>query len=194
MSPSFDPNKDIPILTDKVYIVTGGSAGIGFGIVAHLLQHSPAKIYLLSNKEEHAEEAQQELKKWGDVEKIVEWVKCDLADLKMVDAVAERLSAEKRIDGVGFSTYSTAKLRGIYVLTCNTVDPQRGPRRRPLRRNEGRDRQPHASQRNIATTPTHVPPPRPPRHLEQSRSSTVVGATSSDDERHALQGPSGDQH
>lgn len=100
MSPSFDPNKDIPTLTGKVYIVTGGSAGIGFGIVAHLLQHSPAKIYLLSNKEEHAEEAVQELKKWGDAENIVEWVKCDLADLKMVDEVAERLAAEKRIDGV----------------------------------------------------------------------------------------------
>ncbi|KAJ4356386.1 uncharacterized protein N0V89_004419 [Didymosphaeria variabile] len=66
----FDPNTDIPDLSGKIYVVTGGSAGIGFGIVAHLLQHNPEKIYLLSNKEVHAEEAQEELaKKWGDANK-----------------------------------------------------------------------------------------------------------------------------
>ncbi|KAF1917504.1 hypothetical protein BDU57DRAFT_555353 [Ampelomyces quisqualis] len=35
-SNTFDPDKDIPDLDGKVYVVTGGSAGIGYGIVAHL--------------------------------------------------------------------------------------------------------------------------------------------------------------
>ncbi|KAI9799460.1 MAG: hypothetical protein M1833_003982 [Piccolia ochrophora] len=95
----FDPNKDIPDLAGKIYVVTGGSAGIGFGIVAHLLQHQ-AKVYLLSNKEEHAEEAVEELKEWGDVHKI-EWVQCNLADLKHTDSVAKKLKAElKTLDGL----------------------------------------------------------------------------------------------
>ncbi|KAF2145269.1 uncharacterized protein K452DRAFT_245058 [Aplosporella prunicola CBS 121167] len=95
----FDPNKDIPDLNGKVYVVTGGSAGIGFGIVAHLLQHNAAKIYLLSNKEQHAEEAQEELKKYGDVSR-VEWKKCNLEDLSQVDQVAKELSKLEQLDGL----------------------------------------------------------------------------------------------
>ena len=66
-SNTFDPNKDIPDLsgkvhiatrmlwsstkTSQVFVVTGGSAGIGFGICAHILQHNPAALYLLGKKE-----------------------------------------------------------------------------------------------------------------------------------------------
>ncbi|KAI9755890.1 MAG: putative choline transporter, neither null mutation nor overexpression affects choline transport [Chaenotheca gracillima] len=97
----FDPNTDVPDLSGKVYVVTGGSAGIGYGIVAHLLQHNPSKIYLLSAKEEHADEATTALKEWGDVDAKVEWVKTDLADLKQTDEVARRLKGElTRLDGL----------------------------------------------------------------------------------------------
>jgi len=95
----FDPNSDIPDLSGKVYVVTGGSAGIGFGIVAHLLQHNPAKILLLSNKKQHAEEAMEELKEFGDTSK-VHWIHCDLSDLKQTDGVAKELTSEKRIDAL----------------------------------------------------------------------------------------------
>ncbi|KAI9804553.1 MAG: hypothetical protein M1825_001453 [Sarcosagium campestre] len=96
----FDPNTDIPDLADKIYVVTGGSAGIGFGIVAHLLQQNPAKVYLLSNKAQHADEAVEELKKWGDTQK-VEWIKCDLANLKQTDEVAKKLKSElSTLDGL----------------------------------------------------------------------------------------------
>ncbi|KAI1669245.1 NAD-binding protein [Pyrenophora tritici-repentis] len=67
---AFDPDTDIPDLSGKVYVIIGGSAGIGYGIVAHLFQHNPAKVYLLSNKEEHADEAQEALKEWGDVDEV----------------------------------------------------------------------------------------------------------------------------
>jgi NAD(P)-dependent dehydrogenase (short-subunit alcohol dehydrogenase family) len=97
---SFDPNKDIPDLSGKVYVITGGTAGIGFGITAHVLQHNPAKVYILSKKEEHADEAQQELQKYGDVSK-VEWMKCDLEDLKQTDEVAKELKQKlDRLDAV----------------------------------------------------------------------------------------------
>ncbi|KAI4121229.1 MAG: hypothetical protein LQ338_006484 [Usnochroma carphineum] len=106
----FDPNKDIPDLSGKVYIVTGGTAGIGFGITAHLLQHNPAKIILLSQKEEHAEEATEGLKKYGDTSR-VKWVQLDLKDLKQTESVAKQLQNEKQIDalicnaGVGVGKY-----------------------------------------------------------------------------------------
>ncbi|KAI4242595.1 MAG: hypothetical protein L6R40_003976 [Gallowayella cf. fulva] len=95
----FDPNKDIPDLSGKVYVVTGGTAGIGFGIAAHLLQHNASKILLLSQKEEHADDAIEELKKYGDTTK-VQWVQCDLKDLKQTNSVAKQLQAERQIDAL----------------------------------------------------------------------------------------------
>lgn len=96
----FDPNTDIPDLSGKVYVVTGGSAGIGYGIVAHILQHNASKIYLLSMKEEHAKEAQSDLSEWGDAKK-VEWRQCNLESLKQTDSVAKGLTKElDRLDGL----------------------------------------------------------------------------------------------
>jgi WW domain-containing oxidoreductase len=98
-----------------VYVVTGGSAGIGYGIVAHILQHNPAKIYLLSNKEHHADEAQESLKEFGDISK-VEWRQCNLEDLKQTDEVAKQLSQElSRLDalvcnaGLGVGVYNETR-------------------------------------------------------------------------------------
>ncbi|KAG8531234.1 uncharacterized protein KY384_004592 [Bacidia gigantensis] len=100
----FEPNKDIPDLGGKarlkmldVFIVTGGTSGIGLGISAHLLQHSAAKIILVSQKEEHAAEAQEALEKFGDINKL-EWIQCDFKDLKWTVQVAEKLKEEKQID------------------------------------------------------------------------------------------------
>lgn len=95
----FSPNEDIPDLSEKVYVVTGGTAGIGFGITAHLLQHGAARIILLSQKEEHADKAKRELEKYGNTSK-VEWRQIDLKDLSQTDRVAKQLAEEQRIDGV----------------------------------------------------------------------------------------------
>lgn len=97
---TFDPNTDIPDLAGQVHLVTGGSAGIGFGIVAHLLQHNPEKIYLLSNKEEHAQEAIDELKQFGNPDK-VEWIQTNFADMSQTDQVAKTLAGKlTRLDSL----------------------------------------------------------------------------------------------
>jgi len=99
----------------QVYVVTGGSAGIGYGIVAHLLQHNPSKIYLLSAKEDHATEAQESLKEWGDASK-VEWRQCNLESFKQTDEVAKSLAKElDKLDalicnaGLGIGVYNETK-------------------------------------------------------------------------------------
>ena len=86
---SFDADSDIPDLSGKTYLVTGGSSGIGFGICAHLIKHN-ARVLLLSNKEEHAKEAIEELKEWGDVSQI-QWIQCNLANLSKTEEVAQRI-------------------------------------------------------------------------------------------------------
>lgn len=114
-SNTFDPSKDIPSLEGRVFVVTGGSAGIGFGIVAHLLEHKADKIYLLSMKEHHADEAIEELKKYGDASR-VQWKQCNLEDLDAVKAVGEELKHElTRLDalvlnaGLGVGVYNETK-------------------------------------------------------------------------------------
>jgi WW domain-containing oxidoreductase len=97
---TFDPNKDIPSLAGKTYIVTGGSAGIGYGICAHLLQHNPAKLYLLGNKEAHLAEAETGLAGFGDTSK-VETIQVDLQDLHQTDRVAKDLANRlTQLDGL----------------------------------------------------------------------------------------------
>ncbi|KAL2356387.1 hypothetical protein BJ546DRAFT_1024570 [Cryomyces antarcticus] len=115
----FDPNTDIPDLSGKVYVVTGGSSGIGFGIVAHILQHNPAKLYLLGKKEEHIKWAQDELKKYGDTSTVVP-VQIELEDLHNVDEVAKRLAKElHQLDGLicnaglGVGVYNETPKDGI---------------------------------------------------------------------------------
>ncbi|KAL8768748.1 MAG: hypothetical protein Q9194_005627 [Teloschistes cf. exilis] len=118
----FDPNQDIPDLSGKVYIITGGTAGIGFGITAHILQHHPAKIIILSQKEEHADEAIEELKNYGDTAK-VHWIQLDLKDLKQTDGVAKQVQSEKQIDAVGNPVTSLILNAGEGVGSYNeTVD------------------------------------------------------------------------
>jgi WW domain-containing oxidoreductase len=91
--------------------VTGGSAGIGRGIVSHILQHNPKRLLFLSNKAEHANETKEHLENYGDVSK-VEWIQCDLNDLKQVQSVANNLQEkEPEIDvlvfnaGIGVGKY-----------------------------------------------------------------------------------------
>lgn len=95
--------------------MTGGSKGIGFGIVAHLLQHGCSALYLLGKKEEHLQEAEEELTKYGDISR-VHPIQIELEDLHHVDQVAkELLSKLDRLDGLvcnaglGVGPYSLSK-------------------------------------------------------------------------------------
>ncbi|KAL4950404.1 hypothetical protein BDW69DRAFT_187380 [Aspergillus filifer] len=119
-SNTFDPNKDIPDLAGKTYVVTGGSAGIGFGLCAHILQHNPKALYLLGKKEEHIEEAIEGLKKYGDVSR-VHSIQIELEDLKGTDKVAKEL--KENLDGKLDALICNAGLGvGVYNETKDGID------------------------------------------------------------------------
>lgn len=114
-SNKFDPNEDIPDLSGKVFVVTGGSAGIGYGICAHLLQHNCEKLYLLGKKEEHLQEAGEGLKAYGDTSRVT-LMQIELEDLHQTDQVAKQLASElTQIDalvlnaGLGVGVYNETK-------------------------------------------------------------------------------------
>ncbi|KAK0205285.1 NAD(P)-binding protein [Desarmillaria ectypa] len=86
---------DIPDLTGKVVIVTGGNTGCGRETVKALLMHG-AKVYLAARSEEKAKEAITKLKEDTGAEAI--FLSLDLADLVSVRRAAEEfLSKEKQL-------------------------------------------------------------------------------------------------
>ena len=58
---TFTPSTDIPPLTNKVLLVTGGNEGLGKQTVLQLATHSPTKIYLAARNPSKAEAARDEI-------------------------------------------------------------------------------------------------------------------------------------
>jgi len=89
--------EDIPDLSGKVVIVTGGNTGIGFVTCKYLLLKN-ATVYMLCRSAEKAHEAIGKLKEVTNG-KEAKFVQCDLADLPSVKkCVEEFTSKEQRLD------------------------------------------------------------------------------------------------
>ncbi|KAK7053648.1 short-chain dehydrogenase/reductase family protein [Favolaschia claudopus] len=95
--PSFRPERDMPDLTGKIALVTGGNTGIGYHTVKQLLLKN-AKVYLAARSEEKAKAAIQRLQQ-ETLGKTAIFLELDLADLPSVRKAAEEfLSRENRLD------------------------------------------------------------------------------------------------
>ncbi|KAI3318715.1 retinol dehydrogenase 12 [Xylariaceae sp. AK1471] len=105
---------EVPDLTGKVAVVTGGSEGIGYGVTHTLLKHNIAKVYILSISEEVVKGAKAAIaKELGQVaaDKTA-WFLCDLADWRKTKDTAEEIKKDTdRLDilinnaGRGIMTY-----------------------------------------------------------------------------------------
>ncbi|PWN47218.1 NAD(P)-binding protein [Violaceomyces palustris] len=88
---------DIPDLSGKVAIVTGGNSGIG-EISCKELAAKGARVYMASRSESKAKESIERIRK-SHSEADVIFLECDLTDLGSVKSAVERfLSKEKRLD------------------------------------------------------------------------------------------------
>ncbi|KAH9950065.1 hypothetical protein B0H21DRAFT_687260 [Amylocystis lapponica] len=100
MSRRFRP-QDIPDLTGRVAVVTGGSAGIGY-YDALGLARANARVIIVSANEDHGKQAEADLNKAlkeTNSTGSVTWYGVDFGKLKEVDAMAKKLAAqEERLD------------------------------------------------------------------------------------------------
>ena len=94
----FDPDRDIPDLSFKVIIVTGGTAGLGKETVLQLAKHGPGKLYLTARSKSKADAAIAEITKAVPHAKI-DFLELDLASFASVKRAADTiLAVESRLD------------------------------------------------------------------------------------------------
>ncbi|KAK7442478.1 short-chain alcohol dehydrogenase [Stygiomarasmius scandens] len=84
--------EDIPDLTGKVILVTGGNTGIGYEITKALLSRN-AKVYIGCRSEEKAKAAISQLKQESNNEAI--FISLDLASLSSVKRAADELKSKE---------------------------------------------------------------------------------------------------
>lgn len=110
---------DVPDQSGKVAVVTGGSAGIGYGATHTLLTKNISKLFILSGGEEKADTAHQAISKELGEEKAsrVVLVHCDLGDWKSISGAAKKITdGTDRLDiliqnaGRGIMTYQLSDL------------------------------------------------------------------------------------
>ncbi|CAD0105867.1 unnamed protein product [Aureobasidium uvarum] len=96
----FNPAKDIPDLSGKVIVVTGGSSGLGKESVHQLVKHNPDKVYLAARTSQRGNAAIEEIEK--DVPSArgkIHYLEVDMASFASVNRAAARIVSENdRLD------------------------------------------------------------------------------------------------
>ncbi|RPD55082.1 NAD-P-binding protein [Lentinus tigrinus ALCF2SS1-7] len=100
LSRSFNPETDVPELTGKVVLVSGGNSGVGFAVIQQLVRHG-AKVYMGARNERRAKAAIERLhaEGLGPGNGQVLWLKLDLSDPREAVKAAQKLmQEEERLD------------------------------------------------------------------------------------------------
>ena len=93
--------EEVPDLSGKVAVVTGGSEGIGYGCTHTLISRNVKHIYILSLSEDVLKGTLDAMKEemGASVAERVTWIQCDLSNWHQVKEVADQIAkSTDRID------------------------------------------------------------------------------------------------
>ncbi|KAI5272473.1 NAD(P)-binding protein [Aureobasidium subglaciale] len=91
----FNPAKDIPDLSGKVIIVTGGSSGLGKESVHQLVKHNPGKVYLSARTSQRGDAAIKDIERdIPSAQGKIHFLEIDMASFASVKKAADRILAE----------------------------------------------------------------------------------------------------
>ncbi|KAK0707259.1 hypothetical protein B0H67DRAFT_602654 [Lasiosphaeris hirsuta] len=94
MAPTtFDPSKDIPSLTGKIILITGGTAGVGAGTITGLARCTPAHLLFTGRNADSAETTISKVRAVAPGIRI-SFLPCDLSDLASVQTTANKLLSD----------------------------------------------------------------------------------------------------
>ena len=94
----FDTDKDVPDLSSKVIVVTGGNSGVGRESVLQLSKHKPARLYMTARSKAKYDAALADIKKQNP-DANVTFLEMDLASFASVKSAASIILAENdRLD------------------------------------------------------------------------------------------------
>ncbi|KAH8654326.1 hypothetical protein BGZ61DRAFT_500566 [Ilyonectria robusta] len=95
---NFNPDRDIPDLSGKVILVTGGSSGLGKESILQLAKRNPANIFMGARSEAKAKEAIDEIKKTV-LDAKIQFLPLDLSSFASVQSAASQVHASsERLD------------------------------------------------------------------------------------------------
>ncbi|CAG7949053.1 unnamed protein product [Penicillium nalgiovense] len=98
VKPVIGPRKEVTDLTGRVAIVLGGALGIGYEISRAFVLNG-ARVIMVNRKEEQGDEAIKKIKKEAGDNANIEWIPCDMEDLKQTKETFTKIrSEEKRLD------------------------------------------------------------------------------------------------
>ncbi|KAJ7662896.1 NAD(P)-binding protein [Mycena rosella] len=120
--PKFNPLKDIPSLSGKVAIVTGGNRGMGFHLTQQLANHG-AKVYLAARSEDSAQTAISRIESENPTlqgQNRIVFLQLDLGTLDGARRAAEQyLTRESRVD---ILIHNAALMSHGYEKTADGVE------------------------------------------------------------------------
>ncbi|KFA80873.1 hypothetical protein S40288_09801 [Stachybotrys chartarum IBT 40288] len=90
----FNPDKDIPSLSGKVILVTGGNTGLGLETIRQLSKHDPAEIILAARTQSRAMSSISSLREADPKISKITFLELDLTSLESVQRAAEEFKAQ----------------------------------------------------------------------------------------------------
>ncbi|KAL9125377.1 MAG: hypothetical protein Q9217_005412 [Psora testacea] len=121
---TFTPATDIPNISGKVFLVTGGNAGLGYEAITQIAAHNPQAIYLAARTPSKGEAAVTELKKTNPKTDII-YLPLDLSSFASISAAAKEFqSKSNRLDclmnNAGIMAVPAAETKEGYELQFGT--------------------------------------------------------------------------